>query len=149
MMKSFNSGITLMEVLLAAAILAFTTCGILATYISCLELISLARNLTVATKGAQDRIEEIRDYTFSSIFNDYDKQIFTVDEIPGSVGVIYIDNTNPDLLGVTVSVCWRQRGNRIIGEDLNLNGTLDAGEDVNGNNIIDSPAQVVTLIAQR
>ena len=36
-----------------------------------------------------------------------------------------------------------------IGEDLNLNGALDAGEDTNGNGIIDSTVELVTQVANR
>lgn len=151
MKKSKDLGFTLVEVLLAAGILATTLCGILATYISCFELASTSKNLTLAINSAQMRIEEIRDYAFSGIFTDYNNQTFTVDEIiPGnSQGIIYVDNSNPELLKVTISVCWRQGASRIIGEDKDLDGILDAGEDANGNNMIDSPAQLVTLITAR
>ena len=146
-----QNGFTLVEVMLAAAFLIIVLSGMLATYISCFELITTVRNLTFAVNSAQGKIEEIRDYSFSSTFDDYNNTTFTVDEIPAgnSRGVVYLDNSDPDLLVLTVSVCWRQRANRIIGEDLNLNGTLDAGEDTNGNNIIDSPAQLVTLVTAR
>ncbi|MBU4346542.1 MAG: prepilin-type N-terminal cleavage/methylation domain-containing protein [Candidatus Omnitrophica bacterium] len=145
-------GFTLPELLLAAAILVFVMCGILATYISCFELISTSKNLTLAINAAQRQIEEIYDYNFSQIHADYDNQTFTVDEISAgdSRGIIYVDDSNPDLLEVTISVCWRQRGNRIIGEDLDLDGVLDPGEDfLVANNRIDSPAQLVTLITPR
>ena len=59
-----------------------------------------------------------------------------------------MDDTDPEFLLVTISVCWRQ-GSRIIGEDLNLNGALDAGEDTNGNGIIDSTVELVTQVANR
>lgn len=150
-MRLSNKGFTLIEVMIAAAILVTVICGILLIYINSLELISLSRNLTFSVNAAQRKIEEIRDYTFSLIYADYNEQVFTVDEMPpgNSRGVIYVDDANPDLLKVTISVCWRQRANRIIGEDLDLDGVLDAGEDLNGNNMIDSPAQLVTLITQR
>jgi hypothetical protein len=73
---------------------------------------------------------------------------FVVNAIPSSMGVVYINDTNPELLQATVSVCWRQK-NRVIGEDKNLNGALDAGEDANGNKIIDSPVELTTLIVNR
>ena len=41
------------------------------------------------------------------------------------------------------------RSNRVIGEDKNLNGTLDGGEDSNANGRLDSPGQILTLMAQR
>ena len=150
-LRNNHKGFTLIEVMLAAAFLVIVLSGLLATYISCFELISLSRNLTFATNAAQMKIEEIRDYSFSHIYSDYDNTTFNVSEItPGnSRGVIYVNNKNPELLLVTISVCWDQRSGRIIGEDLNLDGNLDAGEDANGNSIIDSPAQIVTLIAAR
>jgi len=64
------------------------------------------------------------------------------------MGVVYVDDTNPELLEVTVSVCWQQVL-RVIGEDKNLNGVLDAGEDTNGNGKIDSSVQLVTRIVNK
>jgi hypothetical protein len=92
--------------------------------------------------------EEMRNSAFNRIVDDYSGLNFIVNDIPQSRGVVYVDDTNPELLQVTISVCWRQ-GNRVIGEDTNLNGQLDAGEVDNGNNIIDSPVQIVTIIANR
>lgn len=145
------TGFTLMELMFAVAILVTALLGILLTYLTCFELISTAHNLTLATNAVQGKIEEIRDYNFYDIYSDYDGQTFPVNEIAvgNSLGVVYVDNTDPDLLEITVSICWRQRGNRIIGEDLDLDGVLDPGEDLNGNGIIDSPAQLVTLITAR
>ena len=68
--------------------------------------------------------------------------------MPSNRGVVYVDDTDPELLRVTISVCWNQK-NRIFGEDKNLNGVLDAGEDKNNNGIIDSPVQIITLVANR
>lgn len=146
-----KAGFTLIEVVLAVGILVFVLCGILATYISCFELIATSKNMTLATNTAQRKIEEVRDYNFYNIYNDYNHQTFSVDEMPAgdSRGVIYVDDSNPELLRITVSVCWRQRAGRIIGEDSNLNGSLNSGEDLNGNGIIDSPVQLITLITPR
>jgi len=148
-MRLRRKGFVLAEVLLGAAILAFVLCGILATYINCFDLITTSRNSTAAVNSAQSIIEEIRDYSFTSIFNDYNNQTFTVSEIPASRGIIYVDNTNPDLLTVTISVSWQQHGNRIIGEDLDLDGVIDAGEDINANNMLDSPVQIITLVTPK
>jgi prepilin-type N-terminal cleavage/methylation domain-containing protein len=152
--KSFlksASGFTLIEIMLAILILVVVLCGLLSTYIGCLELASISKNSIFAVNAAQKKIEEIRNYSFSDIYNDYNNTTFTVDEMPSgnSKGVIYVDNSNPDLLKLTVSVCWRQRGTLVVGEDRNLNGVLNTGEDLNGNNMIDSTVQLVTLIANR
>ena len=147
-----EKGFNLVELMIAAAILVIVLSGILATYIGCFEVISTAKNLNLAINAAQRKIEEIRDYSFSEIYSDYNNQTFVVNEITSgnSKGVIYVDNSDSDLLKITISVCWRQRGNRIIGEDLDLDGVLDdPPEDLNHNNMIDSPAQLVTLITSR
>ena len=54
-----------------------------------------------------------------------------------------------DLYLVTVSVCYRTKGGRVIGEDANLNGTLNTGEDKNGNYVLDSPIQLTTYVAKK
>ena len=53
----------------------------------------------------------------------------------------------PNLLNLHVAACWRSSG-RVIGEDKNLNGRLDAGEDANGSGWMDSPVMISTLIAR-
>lgn len=133
---------------MAAAILASAISAILATYYSCFVLISTSKNINITTDAAMGLMEEIRNSAFSRIVDDYNGLNFIVNDIPQSRGVVYVDDTNPELLNVTISVCWRQ-GNRVMGEDTNLNGQLDSGEDKNGNNIIDSPVQLVTIIANR
>ena len=138
-----------MEMLLAVAILAYILCGMLAMYISCFDLISTSRNMSIATNAAEGLMEQIRSYNFTQIASDYDQLTFTVNGLPAqNMGVVYVNDTNPELLQVTISVCWRQKG-RIIGEDTNLNGVLNGAEDVNGNNIIDSPVELVSLIVNR
>jgi len=146
--RPFNKGFTLVEILLATGILALAICGILAMYISCFTLIATSKNVNIATDAALGLLEEIRSSQFTRIVDDYNGLTFTVNNIPASRGIVYVDDTNSELLKVTVSVCWRQ-GNRTIGEDTNLNGVLDSGEDVNGNGIIDSTVELVTLIANR
>ena len=146
--KLSGCGFTLMEVLLATAILASAISAILMTYYSCFVLSSTSKNINITTNAAMGLVEEMRNSAFNRIVDDYNGLNFIVNDIPQSRGVVYVDDTNPELLQVTISVCWRQ-GNRVIGEDTNLNGQLDAGEVDNGNNIIDSPVQLVTIIANR
>lgn len=145
-----KKGFSLVEVILATAILAFALVGILGTYVTCLVLITTSQNVNSATNAAQGIIEEIRSTPFPQIIDSYNGLVFTVNDINGSVGVVYVDDTiDPEFLDITVSVCWRQ-GNRVIGEDSNLNGTLDPGEDtmvVNG--IIDSTVELKTQVANR
>jgi len=135
---------------MATAILAFTLVGILSTYVTCLVLITTSQNVNAATNAAQGIIEEIRSTPFTQAVANYNGMVFTVNDVPSSVGVVYVDDsTNAEFLDVAVSVCWRQ-GNRVIGEDANLNGTLDAGEDTMiANGIIDSTVQLKTQVANK
>jgi prepilin-type N-terminal cleavage/methylation domain-containing protein len=52
------------------------------------------------------------------------------------------------LLTLHVAACWSVRG-RAIGEDQNCDGDLDAGEDLNENGMLDSPAMASTRIARQ
>ncbi|MFA5271619.1 MAG: hypothetical protein WC412_04685 [Candidatus Omnitrophota bacterium] len=152
-----QKSLTLAEILIAVCILIVAVSAILMAYANCFILIDSVRNVNIATNAAQGVIEEIRNTAFTRLtdpsYCDCVTSLcngctFTVNEIPQSMGVIYIDETTPELLGVTVSVCWRQKG-RTIGEDSNLNGILDAGEDTNVNGRIDSTVELTTKVANR
>lgn len=134
-----RKGFTLIELMIAAGVLVIVLGGLLLTYISCFALNETSRNLTFAINSAQDKLEEIRDYTFSRIYDDYNGHTF---EVPGiasgdSKGLVEVDNSNPDLLKITITVCWRQGGGRIIGGDSSLNP------------LPSSPCKLVTLMASR
>ncbi|MCK9573232.1 MAG: hypothetical protein M0R20_02370 [Candidatus Omnitrophica bacterium] len=144
----FAKSFSLAEVLIAIVILIVAVSTILMTYLACFVLIDTVKNVNIATNAAQGLIEEIRSTPFPQIVDDYNGLTFVLNDIPESMGIVFVDDTNPELLEVTVSVCWKHR-NRIIGEDQDLDGVLDAGEDANGNGIIDSPAQLTTRIANR
>ena len=146
--RGHSKGLTLVEVLIATAILAYALCAVLATYVSCFNLISTSKDINIATNAMQGLMEQIRNAPFTQIVDDYDLLNFTVNNLPANRGVVYVDDTDPELLKVTISVCWTQN-RRVIGEDKNLNGIPEATEDLNHNNMIDSPAQLVTLIANR
>lgn len=143
-----NKGFALPEMLLAALIASFALCGILLTYIACMNMVKSSKNVSIATSAAQGVIEDVRNTPFPQIVANYNQMAFVVNGIPSSRGIVYVDDTNPELLLVTVSVCWRE-GNMVIGEDQNLNGILEAIEDTNGNNMIDSTVELVTQVANR
>jgi Tfp pilus assembly protein PilV len=143
-----KKGFVLPEVMLACAIAAFAICGLLLMYVAGMDLIRVSKNSSIASSAALGLIEEIRNTPFPDIVTDYNGLKFSVNNISGSSGIVYVDDTDDEFLLVTVSVCWPQ-GNRVIGEDLNLNGDLDMGEDTNGNLIIDSPVQLITQVVNR
>jgi prepilin-type N-terminal cleavage/methylation domain-containing protein len=163
-------GFTLVELMLAAVILIVVLTGLLGGYLLAFNLNETAKNLTIASYSIEQKLEEIRRYNFNLIFIDYDNTAFRADNVTllagiplqvlftpnlDTAGSVRVDNSDPNLLKITVTMCWRQQGGRIIGEDngagggIPLNGILDGNEDANNNNIMDSPAQIVTLMANR
>ena len=60
-----------------------------------------------------------------------------------------MDDSNPDLLHVSVVFCWKQPNGRVLGEDKDLDGQLDVGEDMNSNGRLDSIVQIETYIYNR
>jgi prepilin-type N-terminal cleavage/methylation domain-containing protein len=148
-MKLNKSGFSLIELLIAAAILVTGLCSILAAYITFFDLISLSGNLTKAQNAAQVRVEQIRNGVFAQIIT-LNRSTFPVPVVRGGMGTVYVAYPiNPNLPQVNVVVSWREKAGRVIGEDANLNGALDPGEDLNGNNMLDSPAEISTIIAAR
>ena len=145
-----SEGFTLLELMIGASVLVVALVGLIAAFSGCFTLNETARNTTIAINGAQDRIEWIRNITFDQIANQ-DGTNFEIDGLPDgdSEGIVEVDSINPDLYRITITISWRQKGGRIFGEDTNLNGAFEAGEDVNENGRLDSPVRLVTLIARR
>lgn len=144
-----RKGFTLIELLLTFAILAFCICSILLTYINMFILADLSRDLTLATNSVQAKMEEIKKTAFDNLLT-FNGTKFDIDGFAGAdaKGVIEVtDTAYADLKRVRIIACFKSRG-RVIGEDKNLNGILDAGEDSNGNGRFDSPLELVALIAK-
>lgn len=143
--KMANQGFTLPELMVAAMVTVIAFLGILYTYARYLELDELSRNTAIALQTAQNKIEAIKNTQFNQIDATFNNQTFTSSGINGR-GVVTIDSTNPKLMLITVTFCWKQSNNRLMGEDTNLNGVLNAGEDKNGNGTMDSPVQLIAYI---
>jgi prepilin-type N-terminal cleavage/methylation domain-containing protein len=147
--KTKNRAFTLVEVLAATAILAVAICGVLLVYSSCSALLVTSKASNIALDAAMQMMEDIKAHPFVDIADHYNGMKFSVNGLPNkNMGVVYVNDTNPEFLLVTISVCWKQ-GGRVIGEDTDLDGNLDAGEDKNGNGMIDSPVELVTRIVNR
>lgn len=138
-----EEGFALAEIMVAAVVMILAFVGILVTYIKCLELNEMSQNKSIATRAAKTRMEQINNSDFNQLVANFNDVDFLEPGFNGA-GVSYVNNTNPDLVQITVSFCWRQKNGLLIGEDANLDGDLDAGEDTNGNGMIDSPVQLVT-----
>ncbi|MBU0694769.1 MAG: hypothetical protein KKC11_08920 [Candidatus Omnitrophica bacterium] len=150
--RSSLTGFTLIEISIATLVFIVTLTAILLFYISSTQLTEISFNTTKALFAAKTKLEEIRNYNFSKIYNDFSNYKF----IPKGFGeneakgVVYVnkEDAREDLLRVNVAVCFKA-GVRIIGEDSNLDGILDTGEDENSNNFLDSPVELTTLLTSR
>ena len=134
---------------MASAIMAFALCGILGAYISMFIFSDLNRNFTLVTNALQAKAEEIKRTDFNNLSalnaTTFDLSGFASSDAKARVEVT--DTGYGDLKIVRLVACFKNRA-RIIGEDNNLNGILNIGEDANNNGRLDSPAEIVFLIAK-
>jgi len=145
-----KNAFSLLELTVACAVLMFIVIGLIYTYIACFELNDFNRNFTLANNALQAQMESIRETNFDNLLA-LDGTTFTLNGFsPGSaIGVrdIYVTPYS-DLIYVRLVACWRQKSGRVVGEDTNLDGTLLQSEDVDNDNIMDSPAEIVTLLSR-
>src|SRR3989338_291025 len=129
--ESDRSGFTLLELMIAVGVLIVALAGLLGVFSHMISLNENSGKLTLAAAACQDKLEEIRNSNFSALYTAYNGANFNPAGFSSgeAKGAISINNSNPNLLQVFVSVSWRTRSNRVIGEDQNLNGVLNAGED--------------------
>ncbi len=140
-----QKGLTLPELLIATLIFTVAFAGILLGILSCMELSEMTQHSTAALYASKSRIAAIENTPFAQISANYNNTTFTAPDVNG-IGVVNINSPSADTWDVTVTFCWRQTTGRIIGEDTNLNGQLNAGEDQNGNGILDSPVKLTTSV---
>jgi len=145
---SNRQGMTLPELMIAVGILALCITGILLSYLRSMELNEISRNMSIAVKAAESRLDLIRSTTFDTIQATHHQVAFDVSGLDGK-GVSYVNNSNPDLLKVDVCVAWRTTNGRVFGQDSNLNGQIDGSEDSDGNGILDGPVQLTTYIYEK
>ncbi|MBF0387501.1 MAG: prepilin-type N-terminal cleavage/methylation domain-containing protein [Candidatus Omnitrophica bacterium] len=143
--RSSRSGMTLVEVLVAVSVVLIAVIGILYSYAKAIELNAIGQGSVIATQAVKNKIEQIKGTAFSTIFTTYNNTTFTAVGLNGR-GLVTVDRSNSRLLEVKVIFCWRLGSGRIIGEDRDLDGVLDAGEDANGNGQLDAYVQIVTRI---
>ncbi len=139
-----GKGFTIVELLISSVVFMVTVIGILYSYLKCLELSEIGRNSSIAVQASKNKMEDIKNSTFSTLYATYNNTTFTATGLPNGIGVVYVNNTNPSLVQVKIVFCWKQPNGRLIGEDTNLNGVLNTGEDTNANGQLDSYVQMVT-----
>ncbi len=138
-----HRGLTLPELLIATIILLPLFVGTILSFIKSMEICEMSRHSSMAILACKNKIAEIEDTDFSLVYGTFNNTTFTITDLNG-IGVVYVDNTDPNLLEITLSFCWQERNGRIIGEDLDLDGQIDGGEDSNSNGMLDSTVQLTT-----
>ena len=140
-----DKAFTLSELMIATLIFALTFAGVITVFFRCIELSEMTRHSSTAVNACKNRIASIENTAFNQILAAYNNTTFTAADING-IGKTYVTSLAGDLLQVTLVFCWKEKNGRALGEDKNINGSLDAGEDTNGNGVIDSPVKVTTYI---
>ncbi len=140
-----KEGFTLSELMVATLIFTLTFAGAIPVFFRCIELAEMSRNSSTAVGAVKNQIAAIENTPFAQLTATYNNATFTAANLTG-IGITYVTNPSADIAEVTLTFCWRQKNGRIIGEDANLNGQMNAGEDKNGNGILDSPVKLTTTI---
>ncbi len=140
-----RSGFSLAELMVASVFLIFALMAVILGYLKCMELNDLSRNSSFAIKAVKSRMETIKNTAFNQLVPTYHNVTFTVNNLTGQ-GVSYVDSSDPILYKISVVYCWRQKSGRVIGEDKDLDGVLDAGEDLNGDGRISSIVELVNYV---
>jgi len=148
-----NRGFTFVEILVAVALIGISIAGILTAYSASFSLAERVRAENLALNAAIAKCEEIKACNFDEILINYTTggvpgPTFSAPGLHNGVGAIEIVPITSNIYRVHISVSWQERGGRVVGEDRNLNGILDEGEDTNGNGWLDSPASITTIISR-
>ena len=137
-MRDRKDGLTLVEFLIVAMLLAIGIVSVLGAYVNQMSLAEYARNLAWASNDAARVMERLRDLNSTNclvptvtvpdalcagqpINNDWDRWLQfcgggkSVQPTPIVNELIVVRTTGANPLRITVGVCWRQRG-RVIGE---------------------------------
>jgi prepilin-type N-terminal cleavage/methylation domain-containing protein len=143
-----EQGFTLAELLIATTVVLLSSVGILFTYVQCLELNSINHDTSMALQSCRNMMEEIKSVSPSMVHETYNEKTFPLKE-PTGILLVTVNDQDPQLLAVAVKCLWKQAKGRLVGEDKNLNGFLDEGEDLNKNGELDSPVTLVTYVYNR
>jgi len=152
MKKSKKSGFTMLEVVVTTFVLVVAICGLLGLFFSSIILNETARNTSIAIQAAQAKLEELKNVSFSDLPT-YNNTTFDVSGFGSGLakGRVEVSDTaynssDYNLKKVHISVSWKQNSNRIVGEDVNLDGAYSSSEDTNSDGELNSPAEIYSFI---
>jgi Tfp pilus assembly protein PilW len=116
-----KKGVTLVELILAAAILAFAITGVLGVFTNCLILNTTNKDLTIASSHAQYVLEKIRNTAFTGLQDaiesgtwNYTSSTINATNLTALSGetITTVPGYSTDPLEVNVTVSWRDQFNR-------------------------------------
>ncbi len=110
MVTNGQKGVTLLEVVIALAVIAISLLSIVSVITHTSNLKDSTRELTISKEAAQARFEEMRDADFATVAARYNGQVNAVPGLANGSETITVDATNPDLLDVKIVIQWNSVG---------------------------------------
>ncbi len=105
--KLSKKGMSLIELMVVVVILAIVIPGIFLTFSTAFQGMADARDRTVATNYAREKMEDIKNMPFSEIINESPAA-----DIPGQTKFkreVTVDDSIANLKKVTTTVSWKDR----------------------------------------
>jgi len=161
-------GVSLVEILLATFVTVIVAGAVFSIYPRLFQGVDVSTQKMVAFEAARQAIETLKNADFGTVLYNvsYDpanaevpianqfntgmpnsSRVFYVERMHEAGGALITnsDVSKPCIVNAEVVVCFLV-GRRMVGEDTNFNGALDAGEDQDGDLKISSPVRLRTLI---
>jgi len=106
-MRFLNKGFTLLELMVATAILVFVITGLLATLVYCILLNETNNNLVIAANDAQYVLEQMKTLAYDEL-DDYAPQQFT--NLPNeTIADPQVNEIKSGIKEITLNVSWLER----------------------------------------
>jgi type II secretory pathway pseudopilin PulG len=150
-----TSGFTIVELLLGVALFIAVAGSMAFAFLKSVSINESGQMMVEAMYRLQQKAEEIKNFDYQASVEEtrlaYDGQSFQLANFPDNVGTIEMLNVAGvppgQLYRLSIQLSWLDKDGHVMGEDSNLDGVLNLGEDINGNNRLDSPAQIVTYVS--
>lgn len=119
-----QEGFTLLELTAALTVLVMLAAGLAASLVVGYRANQYTRERDIARAAVHTQMEQVKSWSnYDNLVDAFDGTTFEVIELPeveGSpAGEVLIDDANPDLLSVRVTVSWTGRGGGIESYELN------------------------------
>jgi len=140
-----KEGFTLVELAIGIAVFAIAACGVLPLYIYTSSIAESAGEVISVMNMAK---AELENNILTANFDNLSSYSVLSNNLHGESTACEVVNYggNADLKQVVIAISYRNKSGRVVGEDQNLNGQLDAGEDTNLDARLSSPCQIFTVI---